>query len=85
MGTVKFSAPGAQSLDDFTVSTFSQIAMVGRNLVSYVDSTVVPGSRYCYRVRAYNTVGNSDYSNEACATAMESFVLTVSRWGTAGR
>ena len=34
--------------------------------VSYVDTTVVAGKTYCYRVAAVNDAGQSDYSNVAC-------------------
>ena len=45
---------------------FTQIAVLAPNAVAYVDSTVKAGVTYCYRVRAYNVSGNSDYSNTAC-------------------
>ena len=48
--------------------TFGQIATTGLGAVSYVDTTPVTGSTYCYRVRASNANGDSGYSNEACAT-----------------
>lgn len=48
--------------------TFTQLVLVGPNAAAYIDSGVVAGTAYCYRVRAYNTVGASGYSNEACGT-----------------
>ncbi len=42
---------------------FVQIATVGANVVSYIDTTVVNGNSYLYRVRAYNFAGDSAYSN----------------------
>ena len=48
-----------------TGGTFAQIATTGVNATSYVD--VGGGTTYCYRVRAFNTVGDSAYSNEACS------------------
>ena len=51
-----------------TTGTFSQIAAVGTNVASYADPGVTGGATYCYRVRAFNTAGNSAYSNEACGT-----------------
>lgn len=39
-----------------TVATFGEIATVGANVATYVDSTVVSGNTYCYRVNAWNTV-----------------------------
>jgi len=51
------------------VGSYSEIATVGSNVTTYSDTTVTAGLGYCYRVRAYNSVGNSGYSNEACTTA----------------
>jgi hypothetical protein len=51
-------------------------------VVSYIDTTVAAGTTYCYRVRAFNAAGTSDYSNEACGSAAASLTLTVSRAGT---
>jgi len=50
-----FGAPGA----------YVQIATVGANVTLYSDTTVTPSNTYYYRVRAYNTFGDSPYSNEA--------------------
>lgn len=38
------------------------------NTITYTDTTATPGTAYTYRVFAYNTGGNSGYSNEATAT-----------------
>src|SRR5262245_772157 len=46
--------------------TFGQIAIVGANLNLYTDDNLIPGTTYCYRVRAFNTFGKSGYSDEAC-------------------
>ena len=48
--------------------TFGQIATQGANLTLYTDDNLMPGTLYCYRVRAFNGFGKSGYSNEACAT-----------------
>lgn len=45
-----------------------QIAVVGFNTVNYIDSNLTPGKTYSYRVRAYNSSVNSDYSNEVSIT-----------------
>ncbi|MCG2691115.1 CAP domain-containing protein [Candidatus Parcubacteria bacterium] len=34
----------------------------------YEDTGLSGGTNYCYRVRAYNSAGDSAYSNETCAT-----------------
>jgi hypothetical protein len=46
-------------------SPFTEIASVGANVTSYSDSGLEPDTAYGYRVRAYNEVGNSGYSNTA--------------------
>jgi hypothetical protein len=48
------------------------IFSVSANVTTLVDTTPVPGIRYCYRVIAFNSVGDSDASNEACATVAAS-------------
>jgi len=55
----------------------AEIGTVGANVTSYADSTITAGQAYCYRVRAYNAVGNSDYSSEACGTAAAQGAVTV--------
>ena len=48
--------------------TFTQIATVGANVTNYTDTGLAPLTLYCYRVRAYNANGDSDYSNVGSAT-----------------
>jgi FtsP/CotA-like multicopper oxidase with cupredoxin domain/fibronectin type 3 domain-containing protein len=45
--------------------TFSVIANLGINAASYVDAAVLPGDTYTYQVKAFNSVGDSAYSNQA--------------------
>ena len=47
--------------------TWSQIAAVSQNITSYINSGLAVSTEYFYRVRAYNSVGDSEYSNEASA------------------
>jgi hypothetical protein len=49
-----------------------------------VDSAVTAGTTYCYRVRAYNSAGDSAYSNEACAAPAGAtrYTVTVGKAGT---
>ncbi|WP_298545589.1 endo-1,4-beta-xylanase [uncultured Aquimarina sp.] len=48
--------------------SYSQIASVGSNRTSYTDNGLAASTTYSYRIRAYNTYGNSTYSNQASAT-----------------
>jgi hypothetical protein len=48
--------------------TFSQIGTTAANIASYSDLGLAAGSTYYYRIRAYNTGGDSNYSNIASAT-----------------
>lgn len=49
-------------------TNFAQIATVGANVTGYSNSGLSASTSYTYRVRAYNTSGDSGYSNEANAT-----------------
>ena len=51
-----------------TTGTYAQIALTAANIGSFVDPSLSASTTYCYRVRAYNTGGNSGYSNEMCGT-----------------
>ncbi|MGH7770599.1 MAG: InlB B-repeat-containing protein [Candidatus Binatia bacterium] len=63
--------------------TFTQIALTGANVTSLADSNATAGTNYCYRVRAYNTGGDSAYSNAACATAAAITVnLSIAKAGS---
>ncbi len=51
---------------------FTAISMIARDVVSYTDATAVGSTLldnvYCYRVKAFNEVGESVYSNVGCIT-----------------
>jgi hypothetical protein len=47
---------------------FTEIATLGAATTSFVDNGVVASSNFYYRVRAYNSVGNSAFSNTASVT-----------------
>jgi hypothetical protein len=49
-------------------SSFTEIAQVSSIQTSYIDSGLTAGVPYYYRVLAYNSAGNSDYSNVASGT-----------------
>lgn len=47
---------------------WSQYATVAANTTSALDTSVVPGRIYYYRIYAYSSSGNSAFSNDASAT-----------------
>jgi hypothetical protein len=56
-------------------TNFAQIASVGANVTSYQNTTLAASTTYIYRVRAYNTGGDSGYSNESGATTLSNPVI----------
>ena len=46
---------------------YASIARTSTGITTYVDTAVIAGMTYCYRVKAFNASGESGYSNEACA------------------
>jgi (2Fe-2S) ferredoxin len=63
-----------------TAGSYTQITTVGPNVTSYADFGLADGTTYCYRVRAFNSAGNSAYTLERCAAA-RSLARPVSRIG----
>ena len=50
--------------------------MTNANIKVYQDSNLEFGKIYCYRVRAYNTAGDSNYSEEFCVSTLATPVLS---------
>ena len=50
---------------------FSEIDLVGADVTSYQDTGLPADTEVCYRVRAYNAAGNSDYTATSCSTTTE--------------
>jgi|GEM_PF-7015100 len=50
-----------------TGGTYAEIATVGAGVTNYQNTGLSANTTYYYRVRAYNAVGSSAYSNEASA------------------
>ncbi|HXV79524.1 MAG TPA: fibronectin type III domain-containing protein [Candidatus Binatia bacterium] len=51
-----------------TSGEFLLLATLPANQNSYIDTNLANGTTYCYRVRAFNSIGGSPYSNQACTT-----------------
>ena len=49
---------------------FVQIAEVGTNAISFANTGLTKATQYRYRVRAFNSIGNSDYSNIVSAKTL---------------
>ncbi len=60
-----------------TTGAYGLLAAVAAGTTGYVDAAVTAGTTYCYRVRAYNSAGDSAYSNAACATPASATLYTV--------
>jgi C1A family cysteine protease len=72
-------ADGSNNEDGFKVerctgagcSNFVQIGTVGANVQTYSSTGLSADTTYSYRVRSFNTGGNSSYSNSANATTQQ--------------
>jgi hypothetical protein len=53
-------------------SGYLQINTVGANVTTYADSGLAASTTYLYRVRAFNSAGDSGYSNESSAITLPS-------------
>ena len=57
--------------------SFFEVATISANIQTWQDTQVLVNSTYCYRVRAVNAVGASDYSNTACLTVPDTGVTAA--------
>jgi len=57
--------------------TYSYIDSVRANATTYLVSGLTPSTTYWFKVTAYNTVGESDFSNSAYATTDASTTTTT--------
>lgn len=65
-----------------TEPAFSLVGTQVPGVTTYTDAAVAQGVTYCYRVRAYNEVGESEPSEEACGSLPDAFSVTVVLGGT---
>ena len=60
-----------------TNGAFAQVTTTGPTVMYHLDTALTAGTNYCYRVRAYNTAGDSPYTPEGCAVAPTPVLRTV--------
>ncbi|MBI5946438.1 MAG: hypothetical protein HY864_18910 [Chloroflexi bacterium] len=46
---------------------WAEIGTTAANVITYSNTGLNAGTQYCYRVRASNSIGDSEYSNVSCA------------------
>jgi hypothetical protein len=51
-------------------NTWAQIGTVGAGVTTFANTGLTPNKTYTYRVRAFNVLGNSAYSNTASAKTL---------------
>jgi hypothetical protein len=49
-------------------ATWAEVGTAIADETAYADAGLDPATEYCYRVSAFNGAGDSDHSNESCAT-----------------
>lgn len=54
--------------DDSPTANFNKIADLGANTTTFSDQNLSASRQYCYRVRAVNGSGPSNFTDNACAT-----------------
>jgi hypothetical protein len=54
-------------VDVGNTGVFAYLDTVGADVTTYSHTNLIEGTTYCYRVYAYNSYGNSGYSNVDCA------------------
>ena len=64
-------------IERMTDGSYVDVGTVGANTTSYIDSGLLAGTIYCYRVHAFSSAGISYPSNQACATT-ESITTAIS-------
>lgn len=49
---------------------WAQIGVAPENALNFEDKGLAPRTQYCYRLRAFNNMGDSTYSNITCASTL---------------
>jgi len=65
-------------------SSFAEIGTVGPNVTTFIDTGLTPATTYQYRVRAFNSVDNSSYSNQISVTTLPCIYSVSPGFITAG-
>ena len=60
---------------------FNQIAAVGENVTSYVDSNLPEATNFCYRVNAFSSAGASPYTSVTCGFTKATLSLVITGAG----
>ena len=63
---------------------FTLLTTLGADVITYNNTDLTPSTNYCYRVRATNAAGSSDYSNTDCETTPATLSLQDGLNGYAG-
>src|SRR5215469_10590474 len=62
--------------------SFAEVETTGPGVTSFTDGSLADATTYCYRLRAFNGAGYSDYSSPpACGTTLQTFGLAVVKIG----
>jgi len=58
---------------------FTEFDSVAANQTKYQVNGLSPNTRYCFRIRAYNSTGKSDYSDSSCVATGSALTGTATR------
>ncbi|HUI06258.1 MAG TPA: fibronectin type III domain-containing protein, partial [Verrucomicrobiae bacterium] len=64
--------------------TWAQVATVASNVTVYADTGLSLNTIFWYRVRAYNALGDSPYSNEISGFVCDGQLVRVMQWNVEG-